>query len=63
MTLSKENGQYQTQFLNDIGNYPNVDEQGAGRFCRHVHGICDFVKANPGVTSKPAQEHTIKTSF
>ena len=53
----KEDWQYQTQFSDLHGEFPElVDEQGAGWFCRHVHGICDFVKANPDVTSKPAQE-------
>jgi hypothetical protein len=59
----KEDWQYQTQFSDLHGEFPElVDEQGAGWFCRHVHCICDFVKANPDVTSKPAQEHCKKLS-
>ena len=59
----REDWQYQTQFSDLHGEFPElVDEQGAGWFCRHVHGICDFVKANPDVTSKPAQEHCKKLS-
>ena len=59
----KVDWQYQTQFSDLHGEFPElVDEQGAGWFCRHVHGICDFVKGNPDVTSKPAQEHCKKLS-
>lgn len=39
-----------------------VNEQGDW-FCRHVHSICDFVKANPYVTSKPAQEQLLFVRF
>ncbi len=61
--VPKEDWQYQTHFADLHGEFPElVDEHGAGWFCRHVHGICDFVKTNPNVTSKPAQEHCQKLS-
>ena len=37
-----------------------VDENGGGWFYRHVHGVCDFVRTHPAVTSKRAQDNCEK---
>ena len=59
----REDWQYKTNFKDLHGDFPElVNENGSGWFYRHVHSICDFVKANPSLTSKMAQENCIKLS-
>ena len=37
-----------------------MDEKGGGWFYRHIHAVCDFVKAHPALTSKTAQDNCAK---
>ena len=54
----KEEWQYRTDFREYSGEFPAlVDENGGGWFYRHVHGIIDFVKDNPTLVSKTAQNN------
>lgn len=56
-----EDWQYRTDFRDLQDGFPElVDENGCGWFYRHIHGICDFVKANPTITSKTAQDNCAK---
>ena len=56
-----EDWQYRTDFRCLQDEFPElVDGNGCGWFCRHIHGICDFVKANPTITSKIAQDNCAK---
>lgn len=56
-----EDWQYRTDFRDLHNDFPElVDENGGGWFYRHVHCICDFVKANPTLTSKMAQDNCVK---
>ena len=54
----KEEWQYKTDFREYSGEFPAlVDDNGSGWFYRHVHGIIDFVRANPALVSKTAQNN------
>ena len=54
----KEEWQYRTDFREYNSEFPAlVDENGGGWFYRHVHGIIDFVKDNPALVSKTAQNN------
>lgn len=57
----REDWQYRTDFRDLQNEFPElVDGNGCGWFCRHIHGICDFVKANPTITGKTAQDNCAK---
>ena len=54
----KEEWQYLTDFREYSGEFPTlVDENGCGWFYRHVHGIIGFVRDNPTLVSKTAQNN------
>ncbi len=54
----KEEWQYRTDFREYSGEFPSlVDENGGGWFYRHVHVIIDFVRDNPALVSKTAQNN------
>lgn len=54
----REDWQFHTQFSDLRKEFPElVDAEGLGWLCRHVRNICAFVEANPGRTSKKAQEN------
>ncbi len=53
----REEWQYKTSWAEKQEKFPElVDSTGSGWFYRHVHCICRFVKENPALTSKTAQE-------
>lgn len=55
----REGWQFRTDYRELHVSFPElVDEEGRGWFYRHVHGICDLVKAHPEVISKPAQKNS-----
>lgn len=57
----REDWQYRTDFRDLHGEFPElVDENGGGWVYRHVHCVCNFVKANPTLTSKVAQDNCAK---
>ena len=52
----KEEWQCKTDFREYRNEFPTlVDENGCGWFYRHVHGVIDFVRDNPALVSKTAQ--------
>ena len=54
----KEEWQYKTDFREYSNEFPSlVDDNGSGWFYRHVHGIIDFVRDNPALVSKTAQNN------
>ena len=54
----KEEWQYRTDFREYSGEFPSlVDENGGGWFYRHIHGVIDFVRSNPALVSKTAQNN------
>ena len=56
-----EDWQYRTDFRELHDEFPTlVDENGGGWFYRHVHAVCDFVKAHPALTRKTAQDNCAK---
>lgn len=51
----KEDWKFKSDFRELHGEFPElVDENGAGWFCRHVHGIAKFLKENPKLVNKTA---------
>lgn len=53
----KEDWQFKSDFRDLHGEFPElVDENGAGWFCRHVHGIAKFLHDNPTKVSKTAHD-------
>ena len=57
-TSPREDWQFHTQYSNLHKEFPElVDAEGLGWLFRHVRNICTFVEANPGRTSKKAQEN------
>lgn len=57
----REDWQYRADHRELHNEFPAlVDENGGGWFYRHVHAVCDYVKAHPTLTSKTAQDNCAK---